>query len=81
VDAVPQVAQPRPEVLAVMLLDERPVRDDVGLAADRRPLSRAVEEADVDVRVAREVVRLAGLGVCVEEEVNAAGFLGREGPG
>jgi hypothetical protein len=34
---------------AVVLLDERPVRDDVGYTTDGGPLARVVEEANVDV--------------------------------
>ena len=74
-DAVAQVSQPSLEVLAVMLLDERPVGDHIGCAAHRCPVTRVVEEADVDVRIAGNVNRLARLGVCVEQEVDAAAFL------
>lgn len=74
-DSVSQIPQPGLQVGVVMLLDEGPVPDDAGHAADGRPLARAVEEADVDVRIAGEVVRLTGFGIGVEEEIDAAGFL------
>merc|ERR1711963_199154 len=69
--SVAKVPEPRLERRVVMLLDEISVRHDRGLARDRRPLARHVEEGDVDVRVARQVVCLAGLGVCVEQEIDA----------
>lgn len=47
-----------------------------GCAADGGPVARGVvEETDVGVAVAGEVVGFARGGVGVEEEVDAAGFL------
>ena len=75
VDPVLQVAEPRLELRAVVLLDQLAVRDDAGDAADRGPLARGVDERDVDVRVLGEVVRLARLVVAVEEQVDATVLL------
>lgn len=74
-DSISQVPQPGPQVGAVVLLDEGSVYDNVGEAADRGPLAGGVQEADVDVRIVGEIVSLAGLGVGVEEEIDATGFL------
>lgn len=73
--AVAQVSKPSLQSRVVVFLDERPIGDDVRLSGDGSPLARRIDEGDVDVRVARQVVSLPGLGVCVEEEVEAVGFL------
>lgn len=69
VHAVAQVADPGLEAARVVLAHDLAVRDDGGLARDGGPLARRVEEGDVDARVGVQVVRLAGLGVGVEEQV------------
>lgn len=74
-DTVPQIPEPCPQVRAVVLFDKGPVRDEVGRAADRGPLTRVVQKADVDMRVAGEIVGLARLGVGMKEQINAASFL------
>lgn len=76
---VTEVADPGLERRRIVLLDQLAVRDDLGRAADGGPLAKRVQESDVDVRVGGDVVRLAGLGVSVEEEVDAAGFLQVDG--
>lgn len=73
--AVAEVAHPRLEARAVVLLDHAAVRLDRGLARDRGPLTRAVDEANVNLGVALELVRLIGLGVGEEEQVSAIGLL------
>jgi hypothetical protein len=73
--AIAEITQPCLERRAIMLLDERTVRDDARLPGDGSPLSRSVGEGDVDVGIARQVIGLARLGVRVEEKVDAAGLL------
>lgn len=73
--AVAKIAQPCLERRAVIFPDHVPVGDDVRCAADGGPLSLAVEEGHVDLGVALQVVGLAGFGICVEEEIEAATFL------
>lgn len=73
--AVPQITQPRLERRRVVLADHLPVGDDIGCAADGGPLSLAVEEGHVDLGVALQVVGLAGFGIGVEKEIEAAAFL------
>jgi hypothetical protein len=75
VNAVAEVAEPRLEAAAVRLLDQLAILDEASLTRDGRPLAGAVDEGDVDVRVVGQVVGLAGLVVCVEEKVDASGFL------
>lgn len=81
VRAVAQVAEPGLEPGRVVLADFGAVGEDAGFARDRGPLARGVEEAEVDFRVRFEVVGFAGLGVGVEDEVDAVAFLwaGRDG--
>ena len=62
-------------MLGVVFLDHGAVRDDVGSAGDGSPFTAGVQEGHVDVGVALDVVGLARLGVGVEEDVDAAGFL------
>jgi hypothetical protein len=45
------------------------------MARDGSPLSRVVDEANVDRRVLLEVISLTRLGVGVEEEVKAVTLL------
>ena len=73
--AVPEVADPGLEFAGVVFPHHVAVRDDGGFAGERGPLAGAVEEGDVDARVRVEVVRLAGFGVGVEEEVESTAFL------
>jgi hypothetical protein len=73
--SVAEVTQPGLERRAVVLLDQATICDNLSDAADRRPLARAVEERDVDVRVLGQLVRLVRLGVGVEEQVNATVLL------
>lgn len=75
VHPISQVAQPRLQRRAIVLLDQIAVRHHLGYARDGGPLARSVEERDVGVGIALELVRLVGLGVGVEEEIDAAGFL------
>jgi len=73
--SVTKVAQPGLEGLRVVLAHLLAVGLDRGLAGDGRPLARVVEEAQVDFRVCLEVVGLAGLGVGVEDDVDAVALL------
>ena len=73
--AVTEVAEPRLESGRVVLLDARAVGLDGGSAGDTGPLAGVVEESQVDLGVLLEVVGLAGLGVGVEDEVNAVVLL------
>lgn len=75
VGSVAEVTQPGLESWAVVLFDEVAVGDDVGAAGDGSPLARGVGERDVDAGVLVDVVRLARLGVGVEEKINATSFL------
>jgi hypothetical protein len=51
------------------------VSHNLGLSGNRGPFARVVEEAKVDVRVVLQVVCLAGLGVGMEDEVDAVTLL------
>ena len=73
--AVAQVAQPRLQGGRVVLLDQRSVRLDACCSAHGGPFAGHVQEGNVYVRVGLQLVRLARLGVGVEEEVDAARFL------
>jgi hypothetical protein len=73
--AVAEVANPRFELARVVFVHDGAVRDDLRLAGEGRPFARRVQEGDVDGRVLVQVVRLAGFGVRVEDEVEAAAFL------
>lgn len=76
VGAVAEVAQPRLQLRAVVLLDGGAVGDDAGRAGEGGPFPGRVEEGDVNGGVVLEVVGFARFGVGVEEEVNAAALLG-----
>lgn len=73
--AIAEIAQPGLERGRVVLADGLAVGEDAGTARNGGPLAGGVVEGDVDVRVLGQVVRLAGFGVGVEEEVDAAGLL------
>lgn len=73
--SVAEIAEPRFEGGRVVLFDDRAVGDDVCLAGHGSPLTGAVEEGDVDVRIRVDVVGLAGFGVGVEDQINTASFL------
>lgn len=74
-DSVAKIAQPGLQAAAVCLLDQIAIRNNTRLARDRSPLARAINEGHVHVWIIGQVVGLAGLGVCVEEKINATGFL------
>ena len=74
--AVTEITHPRLERGAVVLLDGGAVGEDLGRAGDGGPFAGGVEEGDVDGRVLVEIVSLAGLGIGVEEEVDATSLLG-----
>jgi hypothetical protein len=73
--AVAEVSQPGLEALGVVLADAGSVGLDLGGAGDGSPLAAGIDEADVDVGGVVEVVGLAGLGVGVEDEVDAVTLL------
>ena len=73
--AVLEITEPGFERRRVELANLLPVGLDGGDAGDGRPLAGVVEEAEVDFAVALEVVGLAGLGVGVEDQVDAVAFL------
>lgn len=73
--AISQVSEPSFQSWAIVLLNQGSVSDDTGLPSDGSPLSGRVDESDVNVRVAGDVVGLARLGIGVEEKVNAIGLL------
>jgi hypothetical protein len=74
--AVAEVAQPRLQLRAVVLLDRGAVGDDARGAGEGGPFAAGVEEGDVDGGIVLEVVGFAGFGVGVEEEVDATALLG-----
>jgi hypothetical protein len=73
--AVTEVAEPGLEGGRVVLLDAGAVGLDGGGAGNAGPLAGVVEETEVDFGVLLEVVGLAGLGVGVEDEVDAVVLL------
>jgi hypothetical protein len=73
--AVTEVAEPGLERGRVVLLDAGAVGLDRSGAGDAGPLAGVVEESEVDLRVLLEIVGLAGLGVGVEDEVDAVVLL------
>lgn len=73
--AVTEVAEPGLKGRRVVLLDAGAVRLDGSGAGDAGPLAGVVEESEVDFGVLLEVVGLAGLGVGVEDEVDAVVLL------
>ena len=73
--AVAKIADPGFESGRVMLADRLTVVDDLGGAADGSPLTRWVQERDIDVRIGLQLVRLPRLGVGVEDEVDVVFLL------
>lgn len=73
--AVAEVTKPCLEGGGVVLLDAGAVGLNGSGAGDGGPLAGVVEESEVDVGVLGEVVGLAGLGVGVEDEVDAVVLL------
>jgi hypothetical protein len=73
--AVTEVAEPGLERRRVVLLDAGAVGLDGSGAGDAGPLAGVVEESEVDLGVLLEIVGLAGLGVGVEDEVDAVVLL------
>jgi hypothetical protein len=73
--AVAEVTEPGLERGRVVLLDARAVGLDGSGAGDAGPLAGVVEESKVDLGVLLEIVGLAGLGVGVEDEVDAVVLL------
>ena len=73
--AVTEVAEPGLEGGRVVLLDAGAVGLDGSGAGDAGPLAGVVEESEVDFGVLLKVVGLAGLGVGVEDEVDAVVLL------
>lgn len=78
VDAVTQIPDPGLQAFRVVLLDLGAVGLDGGLAADAGPFAGRGEEGQVDVVVEVEVVGFAGLGVGVEDQVDAVALLSDE---
>jgi len=75
VNAVAKVTKPSLEGWAVVLSNKAAICADAGVSSDGSPLSRSVDEGNVDVRVSIEIVGLARLSVGVEEKVNASSLL------
>lgn len=73
--AIAEVPNPRLEGRAVVLVHLLAVGLDRSNTGDGSPLAGGVEEAQVDIWVGLEVVGLAGLGVGVEDVVNAMALL------
>ena len=64
---IAQVSNPRFERGRVVLADLFSVNDDARGAGDGGPLPTAVDEGDVDGIICFQIVRLAGLGVGMED--------------
>jgi hypothetical protein len=75
VHAVTEITKPGLQCGSIVLGDQAAVGVNGGSSSDGSPLSRGVDEGDVDMGVGGEVVSLARLGVSVEEQVNASGLL------
>ena len=73
--AILQIAKPCFQGRRVVFADRLTVSDDIGLAGDRGPFARGIEEGDVDFGFGLEVIGFAGFCVGVEKKVNAASFL------
>jgi hypothetical protein len=69
--SITKISQPNFEGWRVVLLDHKTVSDDLRSAGYRGPFARAVEERNIDVRIGLNIISLARLSVCVEDEVNA----------
>jgi hypothetical protein len=74
--SITQVTQPGFQGRRVVFLDDGAVGDDLGGAGHGGPFAGGVEEGDVNMGVGGDVGGLAGLGVGVENEVDAGVFLG-----
>jgi len=74
-DTVTEITKPSLECRAVVLGNKASIRANTSIASNGSPLSRGVDERNVDVRVSIEVVGLTRLCVGVEEKVNAASLL------
>ena len=75
---IAEVAEPRLETGRVELVHLFPVGDDGRIARDGRPFAVRVQEAQVDFRVGLDIVRLARLGVGVEDEVRSVVLLSQQ---
>jgi hypothetical protein len=73
--AITKVTDPRLERGGVVLTHNLAISLNRGMTRNGCPFTRAVDEANVDRLVFLEVVCLAGLGVGVEEEVEAVALL------
>ena len=73
---IPQIADPRLQSGGIVLPHQLAVRLDGSVAGDGCPFARGCDESDVDGVVGCEIISFAGLGVGVEEEVEAVCFLG-----
>lgn len=74
--SITQVAQPGFQGGGVVFLDNGAVGNDLGGARDGSPFAGGVEEGDIDMGVGGDVRGFAGLGVGVENEVDALVSLG-----
>lgn len=72
---VPKVANPRLQCLGVVLVHDSAIGLYGGLTRDGSPFSSRIQEGEVDLGVFVQVVCFAGLGVCVEDEVDAIALL------
>ena len=75
--AIFQIAEPCLQGRGVVLADGVSVRDDVSFARNGGPFTGRVKEGNVDLGIGFQVVGFAGLGVGVEEKVEAATLLER----
>jgi hypothetical protein len=57
--SITQITNPTLEISRVVLMDHVTAGDDLCVAANRSPFSRAIDEGDVDLGVGLEVVGLA----------------------
>lgn len=72
---IPQITDPGLQCRCIMLRHQTTVCFDSCSPRDRRPLARGIDEGNVDMGVGSEVVRLARLGISVEEKVDTVGLL------
>lgn len=75
VNAIAEVANPVLELGRVVLGYDGSVGDNGGVAGDRGPFTGGVAEGHIAVGVGVDVIGLAGLGVGVKDEVDAAVLL------
>lgn len=69
--AISQIANPRLQRRRVEFLHRLAICEHAGLATDGRPFASTIDEGDVDVRIIVELIRLAGFGIGVEDEVDS----------